>query len=91
MSARIFIFPTFDRGFSDVAQSAETAAIDNRPDLFEQLRHADEGTDEIAPGAAIVAFVGMWLAEHWPAMLLGGVAGMLGLAIPALVVARMLP
>jgi hypothetical protein len=54
-------------------------------------RDESEGTDDIAPGAAIVVLAAMWLAEHWLAILLGVVAGMLGVAIPALVVARMLP
>lgn len=61
------------------------AANDDRPDLYEGFEEGRE--TEIAPGAAILAAAGLWLAEHWPALAVGAVAGLLAVLIPALIIA----
>jgi hypothetical protein len=53
-------------------------------------REESECVEDVTPSAAMAALTARWLAEHWLAIIIGGVAGMLGLAIPALLVARLL-
>lgn len=64
-----------------------TAVKADRPDLYAAFAEDSEDVGDMAPGAAIVAFVGMWLAEHWPALAIGAAAGLLAIAIPAMIIA----